>query len=171
MLKKSKWIASALIMLPMLWLTVFPAVSAQANCPENIFAQWKLDETGLTPGATDGVYADTIKDNDGTGTVNPTAVTGHCWGAQLFDQHGRPTKINVPADNSFDWQADEDFSIEFWMKTDSGIPSATTRSSSAGHTPAEISGGSASNAASDGKAAFTLRDNAVPATTSLAAAR
>ena len=83
-----------------------------------------MDETGLTPGAADGVYADAFdSNNDGNGIVNPTAATGIVGGAQLFTSAiPNPTKINVPADNSFDWQADEDFSIEFWMKTDSGTP-------------------------------------------------
>ena len=128
--------------------------------PDDTISIWQLDETGLTPGAAGGVYADAFDGNNGgNGVVNPTPVTGQVGGAQLFDST-TTTKINVPADNSFDWQADEDFSIEFWMKTDSGIPSGQPGH----HRPAirhswRFLVGRHRHAASDGKAAFTLRDN------------
>ncbi|MBC2710754.1 MAG: LamG domain-containing protein [Desulfosarcina sp.] len=96
-----------------------PAISTYAACPDDIFAYWKLDEP--TPGAPNGTYADIIKDNAGTGNVNPTAATGIINGAQAFNSTDK-TQINVPADNSFDWQSNESFSIEFWMKTDGVAP-------------------------------------------------
>ena len=49
-----------------------------------------------------------------TGSINVAAATGIVGGAQDFN--GTDTEINVPADNSFDWQSDESFSIELWMQ-------------------------------------------------------
>ena len=107
-------------MLIILSLTFQPAISAYAACPDDIFSYWKLDETT-------GPYFDFIKDNDGTGGTGnppnpPTAAAGIVIGAQDFN--GTDTEINVPADNSFDWQSDESFSIEFWVNIDSGAPAA-----------------------------------------------
>ena len=107
-----------LLLVILLSLACLPAASSYATCPEDIFFYMKLDEA--TPAGPNGTYTDFIKDNDGTGDVNPTAVTGIINGAQEFN--GLDTRINVPADNSFDWQFNESFSIEYWVKTDSGIP-------------------------------------------------
>ena len=119
MKKGSKYNGSTLMVVIFLGLTFQLAASTYAACPEDIFAYWKMDEP--TPGAANGTYADSIKDNAGTGNVNPTAASGIVNGAQVFNSANK-TKINVPADNSFDWQSNESFSIEFWMKTDGFAP-------------------------------------------------
>ncbi len=106
------------MMMILLSLTFLPAISTYAICPDDIFAYWKLDEP--TPSGPNGTYADFVKGNAGTGGVNPTAATGIINGAQAFN--GTDTRINVPADNSFNWQSNESFSIEFWMKTDGIAP-------------------------------------------------
>ena len=92
--------------------------STFAAYPNGVISHWKLDEA--TPGAAFGNYEDSFNGNDGTGNVNPTAATGIVNGAQLFN--GPDIAVNVPADNSFDWQSDESFSIEFWVKTDGVAP-------------------------------------------------
>ncbi len=51
----------------------------------------------------------------------PSPATGIVNGAQVFNSANN-TQINVPADNSFNWQSNESFSIEFWMKTDGFAP-------------------------------------------------
>jgi hypothetical protein len=103
---------SVFIIIIIAGLAVLPGISAHAVCPDDIIANWKMDEAN--PAGTGGIYDDAIKGNNGTGAVNPSADTGQVSGAQLFD--GSTTQINVPADNSFNWQADESFSIEFWIK-------------------------------------------------------
>ena len=118
MQKYSKFRGFTFMIVIILSFAFQPAISTYAACPDDIFAYWKLDEP--TPGAPNGTYADIIKDNAGTGNVNPTAATGTVNGAQAFN--GTDTQINVPADNSFDWQSNESFSIEFWMKTDDVAP-------------------------------------------------
>ena len=59
--------------------------------------------------------------NNGTGNVSPTPSTGQVGGAQLFD--GSTTKIEVPANPSFDFAAADNFSVEFWYKG-STVPSS-----------------------------------------------
>jgi hypothetical protein len=110
MQKKSKFNVFTFMMLIILCLTFQPAISAYAACPDAISSYWKLDE------ADGPTYADFIKDNDGTGTVNPTAAAGIVNGAQQFD--GATTGIDVAADRSFDWNVGESFSIEYWIKRD-----------------------------------------------------
>ncbi len=84
--------------------------------PSSMSAYWRLDETSGT------TYDDYYNGHDGECTVDhrPTPVTGHVNGGQKFD--GNSTRINVPAvpgDDSFNWSAQDSFSIEFWMQTDS----------------------------------------------------
>ena len=52
--------------------------------------------------------------NNGTGNPSPSPVAGQVGGAQQFD--GSTTKIEVPANSSFDFPANGNFSIEFWYK-------------------------------------------------------
>ena len=113
MQKKSKFNVFIFMMLTALGLTFQPAISTYAACPDDISSYWKLDE--LTP----GTYVDFIKDNDGTGNDNPTAVAGQINGAQEFD--GLTTGIDVPADRSFNWTVDESFTIEFWVRRNGAV--------------------------------------------------
>ena len=102
------------VMAAIMSLTFQPATLTYASCPDDISALWKMDEPD--PSAPGGTYADYIKGNDGTGNANPTATNGRVNGAQEFDDS--TTQINVPADKSFAWGSGEDFSIEFWVKSD-----------------------------------------------------
>ena len=52
--------------------------------------------------------------------MSPTPSAGQVSGAQLFD--GSTTKIEVPANTSFDFLAADNFSVEFWYKG-STVPS------------------------------------------------
>jgi hypothetical protein len=107
------------IILALVGFVIFPIASVHATCPADIFAYWPLDE--VTPGA----YEDFIKGNDGAGSNSPAAATGRVSGAQSFDSTNSE-QIEVLADNSFDWQADESFSIEVWVNTPAtNIPAAT----------------------------------------------
>ena len=136
-----------------------PALLTYAACPDDIIANWKMDEP--TPSAPNGTYADYIKGNNGTGgAVNPTAQDGIVNGAQLFN--GTTTQINVPADNSFDWQRNESFSIEFWVKTDGTVPGTDPEDNMIviGRRDASTSLAWWAGIRFDGKAAFSLRDTA-----------
>lgn len=85
------------------------------TCPASMAAYWNLDETS---GAS---YDDFYYGLDGECADHcPTPVAGRVNGGQEFD--GSNTGIDVPAvpgDDSFDWGANDSFSIEFWMKADS----------------------------------------------------
>jgi hypothetical protein len=76
-----------------------------------MIAYWKLDESIA------GTYQDDFNGHDGTCAGEcPEPVTGYSNGGQEFN--GTNTGIDVPADTDFDWGPDDNFSIEFWMKTD-----------------------------------------------------
>ena len=73
---------------------------------------WKLDETG-TPTDFFDSYAEINNAFCSSGAC-PSPATGIINGAQYFDGVG--DEVNVLDDNSFDWGADDSFSIEFWMR-------------------------------------------------------
>ena len=85
------------------------------SIPAGLISYWKLDET------SGGTYIDQMGINNGIGNVSPTPSAGQVGGAQLFD--GAATKIDVPANTSFDFAATDNFSVEFWYKG-STVPSA-----------------------------------------------
>ena len=64
-----------------------------------------------------GSYIDQMGINNGIGNVSPSPDAGQVGGAQLFD--GSTTKIEVPANPSLDFAANNKFSVEFWYK---GVP-------------------------------------------------
>ena len=74
--------------------------------------KWKLDET-IAP------YIDNFRDADGTCTTGcPTAITGIIDGAQTFTD-AAIGGIDVTDVSTFNWAANESFTIEFWMKSNS----------------------------------------------------
>jgi len=85
-------------------------VAEAGPCPVGMISYWKLDETSGT------TFDDYYDDNNAEcpGTKCPTPAAGQVNGGQAFD--GSNDEINVPADASFDWGANDSFSIEFWMK-------------------------------------------------------
>ena len=93
----------------LLWHFILPD-QGQAQCPDGITAYWKLDR------GTDGVYEDFTGDNNGVcaGECPEYIPYERIGGSQLFN--GSATGINVPASSDFDWNKDESFSVEFWIK-------------------------------------------------------
>ncbi|HLO60825.1 MAG TPA: hypothetical protein VK179_18885, partial [Bacteroidales bacterium] len=73
-----------------------------------LISYWHFDE------ANGPVYTDAAGFNNGTGNIAPTAVQGRVNTAQHFN--GTSTKIDVPANPTFDFLANGDFSFECWYK-------------------------------------------------------
>ena len=82
----------------------------ESVCPEDMIHYWKLDETAGAP------YLDSYGTNDATCINCPTPFTGIVDGAQWFD--GADDEVNIADDDTFDWGADDSFTIEYWMMTD-----------------------------------------------------
>ena len=112
-----------LIMMSIFGLTIFSTSATYAVCPDDIVLYLKLDET------TAGTYTDFINGTNGIGDDDPTPAASPIGGAQDFD--GATNGIDVPADDSFNWLANESFSIEFWINT-------TTTGSLAGNTAVAV---------------------------------
>ena len=115
MQKKSKFNVFTFMMLIILGLTFQPAISTYAACPDDIFSYWKLDEPTRRSGAPMWTLSRTTMGR-GLSIPSPPQPPAESMGPRQFN--GTDTEINVPADNSFDWQSDESFSIEFWVKID-----------------------------------------------------
>jgi len=73
--------------------------------------QWHFNESD---DATN--YIDTYRDNTGicTGKSCPTIVSGRVGNALRFN--GTDTEITIPNDDTFDWENNESFTIEYWIK-------------------------------------------------------
>ena len=75
--------------------------------------QWKLEEAAQP-------YIDTYRALNGTcgalTSVCPTQTGGITGNAQNFN--GSTSSVDVPDDNTFDWTAGDNFTVEFWMKPD-----------------------------------------------------
>lgn len=99
------------------WQSFVISVDEQPICPEGIISYWKLDETG-SPSS----FSDSVGTNDGAcaGGGCPIPATGQVGGC-MSNSGSSGMGINIPADESFDWAADDSFSIEYWMKQD-GVP-------------------------------------------------
>ena len=76
-------------------------------CPSGMIHYWKLDEDGQP-------YVDLYGSN-ATCSDCPAATTGIVGGAQQFNTS---TRMNVSAEASLNWEANDSFSIELWMKSD-----------------------------------------------------
>jgi len=79
-----------------------------AACPVDMVSYWKLDET------TGSTYVDFVGANDGhcTGNNCPLPADGILAGGQRFMGN---QGIDVPASADFDWDGNDDFSIELWV--------------------------------------------------------
>ena len=85
-----------------------------SGCAASMIAYWKLDEI------SGNRYIDHYNGNDGqAGTNAPIPIVGKINGGQQFD--GVNDEINVAASTDFDFGANENFSIEFWMKYSGSI--------------------------------------------------
>ena len=114
-------LASKIILLCCFMLSqMIPLSSAYAEptgCPADMSHYWKLDESSQP-------YADFYGSTSATCTNCPTATTGTVNGAQQFTLNNR---VNVADDNTFDWGSAGSFSIELWMKADSGNTCSTNQ--------------------------------------------
>jgi len=83
-------------------------------CQDEMIAYWKLDENATAPGFT--TYDDYIGINDGacSGACPGYNSSGQANGSQDF---AGDTGIAIASDVMFDWLVNDDFSIEFWMKS------------------------------------------------------
>ena len=82
-------------------------------CPDGILGLWKLNET------SGDTYADYYNAHSITSTVAPSPTTGKVYGAQMFTAS---TIMDIPdneEDNTWEWTQNNDFSLEFWIKTSS----------------------------------------------------
>ncbi len=82
-------------------------------CPSGIIGLWKLNET------SGDTYSDYYNVHSITADVAPAPTGGKIYGAQMFNAS---TLLNIPDnedDNSWEWTQDNDFSLEFWVKTSS----------------------------------------------------
>jgi hypothetical protein len=89
-------------------------VTDLTNCPTDMISYWKLNET------SGNTYSDYYNGHDGqAGTNAPIPIAGIINGGQQFD--GMNDEINVAASTDFNFGANENFSIEFWMKHSGSI--------------------------------------------------
>jgi lysophospholipase L1-like esterase len=87
-------------------------VNEDPLCLSGIIAYWKLDE------GQGNSYDDFIDAHEGSCIGQcPDAASGQVGGAQAFN--GTDTGINVAPHTSFDWTAQDSFTIEYWMKKSS----------------------------------------------------
>ncbi|MDA8090763.1 MAG: choice-of-anchor D domain-containing protein [Nitrospiraceae bacterium] len=88
------------------------AVSAQAGCPRGIAAYWNLNET------SGNTFTDIISGSNATcsGTACPSFSQGKIEGALDFNGSNGLSVTNV---TPFNWGAQNSFSVELWMKTNS----------------------------------------------------
>ena len=154
-MKKSKVFILSLSVMIVVGFTFLVTGTSFAACPNNITAYWKLDET------SGSAYEDFIGDNDGAPNAaaapTPDSDINSINGAQAFNSTTL-TGIDVPANRTFDWYGSESFSIEVWVKTDGTAPASAQ----------VVIGRDDDNTdlnwwvgiASDGRAAFTLFDQA-----------
>jgi lysophospholipase L1-like esterase len=79
------------------------------GCPSDMSHYWKLDDSSQP-------YLDSYGINDAVCTNCPSGTAGIVGGAQQFSL---TSQVSVADDGTFDWSADDNFTIELWMKTDS----------------------------------------------------
>jgi hypothetical protein len=130
-------------------------------------AYWKLDEATVPP------FDDYYSGHNGTcpaggGSICPSPVTGQIKGAQSFNGiNTRITVPEIPGDDAFNWDNNDNFSIELWMKgtgttcTTAGISNNEVMIGRTDNTPGKLQWwvGCSYNAALGGtQARFLLQD-------------
>ncbi len=83
------------------------------DCPPSMVHYWMLDE-----GSGSGLFIDIVSDLDATCTDCPTPVSGIVNGAREFDRDNN--RVNIADDGSFDWAANESWTIECWINKSDG---------------------------------------------------
>jgi hypothetical protein len=88
-----------------------------AACPEEMVSLWKLEEANADNG-----YSDAIGNNNGVlHRAAPTQTAGRVGSAQAF---AAGQGIAIPANQTLANNADDEFTIEFWMRM---APAGTTQ--------------------------------------------
>jgi hypothetical protein len=87
-------------------------------CPSDMTHYWKMDEAYGTP------LKDSYGSNDAVATNVPTLASGVVAGAQDFD--GVDDQVDVPDDDTWDWGANDSFSVEFWINKDTPCAGTST---------------------------------------------
>ncbi|MCP4410680.1 MAG: PASTA domain-containing protein [Gammaproteobacteria bacterium] len=84
----------------------------ESTCPTQMTQYFKLDENSAP-------YTDLLNvvDAPANCTNCPTAITGRVGGGQRFD--GSDDEVDVPDRGQFDWGVEDEFSIEYWMRSNS----------------------------------------------------
>ncbi|MBN1348039.1 putative Ig domain-containing protein [candidate division KSB1 bacterium] len=93
------------------------SVGEPLPCPEGITHYWMLEETAGPP------YEDFVGTLDASTSKPPTSIAGIVNNAQQFG--GTGNEINVPPHPSLNWDKAASFSIEFWMKKETGCTGST----------------------------------------------
>jgi VCBS repeat-containing protein len=89
------------------------AIGASGNCPDGIASYWNLNA------GTGGVYQDVISNINGIcGIGCPSTVSGAVDNSQMFD--GATDSLVINADASFNWSASQSFTVELWLRRNSG---------------------------------------------------
>lgn len=95
---------------------IIPIGHSTAGCPDDLTALWHLEEATNTP-----PYRDELTALQGSCTLPENcpargdAVVGT---GQVFDGNDG---ILIPADPVFNWNTDENFTVELWMKRQAGL--------------------------------------------------
>ncbi|MCP4408474.1 MAG: PASTA domain-containing protein [Gammaproteobacteria bacterium] len=87
-----------------------PRSAPPTTCPPQMIQYFKFEESGPN-------YADELGGVSATCTRCPMAIPGRIGTGQRFD--GSDDGLNVADNDQFDWTLDDEFSIEFWMRSDS----------------------------------------------------
>ena len=95
----------------------FIEVTQLPSCPSNLIHYWKLDES------SGSVYVDLVGTNSAVCSNCPQAVPGKVNVAKQFDR--MDDEATISNDGTFNWNATQNFSIEFWMNQSLGCAGLT----------------------------------------------
>jgi len=101
---------SAVLLVPLFAIFAVSTAAGQGItiCPSGMIDYWQLDEA--TP-----AYESLLSGRDANCTNCPDPISGIVGGAQRFDGDD---EADVAADPAYDWGAGDDFTVEFWIRSD-----------------------------------------------------
>ncbi|MEE4359214.1 MAG: PKD domain-containing protein [Desulfococcaceae bacterium] len=127
---------------------------AYGQCPDAMTAYWKMDDEAAE------VCTDAVGGNNGqcAGECPVPTPYGRVNSGRVFKT---ASGIRIPADNLFNWETDESFSIAYWVKKQPGTLSGDEVVIGRGDDSGENSGSLKwwSGIASGGVASFFIREN------------
>ena len=88
-------------------IAVLDVKSVNPECTNGMTHYYHLDEA-TSP------YRDTVGFSDATSSIPPAPVMGIVGNALTFTGQ---EKVDILSDNSFNWKSTDNFSMEFWLKT------------------------------------------------------